>query len=88
MQHVALYCVQGTGFPFHFASSGALHLTDKARTTGMAYDNTGGIIAAAVILEVLAVLCTSLRFLSRRMRAQGYRADDWLTVPAMVSFAP
>jgi len=48
------------------------------------YNSPGGIIAATVITEVLAVTCVVLRFYSRRWRRQKYITSDWLILVALV----
>ncbi|OTA99108.1 hypothetical protein M426DRAFT_95697 [Hypoxylon sp. CI-4A] len=48
------------------------------------YDNPGGIIAGAVILEVLAILSVGLRFYTRRWKHQSVLVTDWLILAAFV----
>lgn len=48
------------------------------------YNSPGGIIAAAVITEVLAVSCVGLRFYSRRWKRQKITTSDWLILVALV----
>ncbi|KAM0308221.1 hypothetical protein ACHAO8_010203 [Botrytis cinerea] len=50
----------------------------------MAYDNPGGIIAAAVILELLAISFVTLRFLSNHRKGINNTATDWLILAALI----
>jgi hypothetical protein len=50
----------------------------------MAYDNPSGLIAASLMLELLAVTCVGLRFLSRYRLKGGILISDWLILAAAV----
>ncbi|RDA88966.1 hypothetical protein CP532_0705 [Ophiocordyceps camponoti-leonardi (nom. inval.)] len=46
------------------------------------YQQPGHVITAGVLLSLLALLAVSLRLWTRYKCGQGFRADDWLIVPA------
>lgn len=48
------------------------------------YDSPGGIIAASVVTEILALAAVGLRFYSRRWKRQKYIVSDWLILVALV----
>lgn len=48
------------------------------------YNSPGGIIAAAVITQVLAVSAVGLRFYSRRQNGQKFITSDWLILAALL----
>ncbi|KAI9666005.1 MAG: hypothetical protein M1821_003940 [Bathelium mastoideum] len=50
----------------------------------MSYDNPGGIIAASIILELIAVTCVGLRFLARRKKGVTPITSDWLILSGLV----
>ena len=45
------------------------------------------VIAAGVVLPVLGIIVVALRFHARRIQKAHVGIDDWLTVPASVSFS-
>jgi len=50
------------------------------------YPSTDQLIAAAVILPVMGLVTVSLRYFARFSRKVSFGVDDWLLIPALVSF--
>ncbi|KAM7206458.1 hypothetical protein V8F20_002807 [Naviculisporaceae sp. PSN 640] len=50
---------------------------------GITYDSPGGIIAATVITQILALLAVGLRFYSRRWKRQNFITSDWFILAAL-----
>jgi hypothetical protein len=50
----------------------------------MAYDNSAGIIAASVILEVLTLACVALRLYTRWWKPSRVLTSDWIILAAFV----
>ncbi|KAM7203992.1 hypothetical protein V8F33_001963 [Rhypophila sp. PSN 637] len=48
------------------------------------YSNPGGIIAATVVTQVIALLAVGLRFYSRRCKRQQFIVSDWLIILALI----
>ncbi|KAM7213895.1 hypothetical protein V8F06_010714 [Rhypophila decipiens] len=48
------------------------------------YSNPGGIIAATVVIQVIALLAVGLRFYSRRCKRQQFIVSDWLIILALI----
>ncbi len=48
----------------------------------MEYDNPKGIIAGAVLMQVMVVLCVSMRFYTRRWQKSQIMISDWLILAA------
>lgn len=43
------------------------------------------IIGTLSFLLIMDIAAVALRFVARSRRKQGFQADDWLTIPALVS---
>jgi hypothetical protein len=50
----------------------------------MAYDNPAGMIAAAVILEIVTIVCIALRFYTRWWKKSQVFTSDWLILAAFI----
>lgn len=50
------------------------------------YPTPNEIIAAGTVLPTLGVIIVALRFYNRRRSSAGIGLDDWLVLPALVSW--
>ena len=55
-------------------------------TRNTAYVTPGSMIAVAILFSILAIVSVLLRFYMRRTQNVSLGADDWLILPAMVSY--
>jgi hypothetical protein len=54
------------------------------RAIDTSYITPGGILAAAIVPALLAVIAVALRFCARRTKKQKLLWDDWLLLPGLV----
>jgi hypothetical protein len=50
----------------------------------MGYNNPVGPIADSVMMEIIALLCVSLRFYTRRWKKTSILASDWLILAGFI----
>jgi hypothetical protein len=62
-------------------------MNEAARRDGVAthyYQSAGYNLTLFGVLMVVDVIALALRMLARRKQKQSLKADDWLTVPALI----
>ena len=52
----------------------------------MTYVNEQSVLAVGIIFTILSVAVVCTRFYVRRQKKSGLGIDDWLCIPALVSF--